>query len=195
MKSKTIANIFLPMVAAFLTMALALPAAAQQVKMTVSGTATGIGGVLQPDSNPSNADDHLAGTGPLGSFTFRLINAEPNSPSSSSTCSGANKLYLQVTTGGGVFRFQDNSLLYVRLTGGSDCIDFSALQALCIRVLQITGGTGRFKHASGELTLTETVIPVLFDVSGTQPILSAVTGGITGSINGVREEQDQDEGQ
>ena len=41
MKSKTITNIYLLMAAAFLTVALALPAAAQQVKMTYSGTSTG----------------------------------------------------------------------------------------------------------------------------------------------------------
>jgi len=190
MKSKTITNTYLLVAAAFLTMALALPAAAQQVRMTISGNATNsINGVLQ--ANSTNADYNLAGTGALGSFTFRLVNAEPNSPSPSDTCSGPNKLFLQVATGAGVFRFQDGSLLYVRLTGGSDCIDFAALQALCIRNLQITRGTGRFTHASGMLTLTETVVPMVFDISTGFPVLSAVTGGITGTISGATEEQNQ----
>ena len=32
---------------------------------------------------------------------------------------------------------------------------------------QITGGTGRFKNATGLLTLTETVVPVLADALAT----------------------------
>jgi len=87
--------------------------------------------------------------------------------------------------------------LYVQLTtGGSDCIDFVAGHALCIRNLQITGGTGRFKHASGAFTLTETVTPVLFDISNPpHPVFFAATGGIKGTISGVGDEQGQDEGQ
>jgi len=197
MKSRVITNIYLLMGAAFLTMALALPAAAQNVKMTFSGTAaaSSIHSLLQPDS--SNAEYNLAGTSALGSFTLRLVNDEPNSfsPTPPDTCSGPNKLYSPVDTGAGVFRFQDGSLLYVQLTpGGSDCIDLMAGHALCIRNLQITGGTRRFKHASGTLTLTETVVPVLADTSG-MPVFFAATGEIAGTISGVGEEQGQDEGQ
>ena len=198
MKSKTITNIYLLMAAAFLTMVLALPAAAQDVKMRFSGTAanSSIDTLLQPAS--SNTEYDLTGTSALGSFTFRLVDAEPNSPTSSDTCSGPNKLYFQVNTGAGVFRFQDGSLLYVQLTNGSDCIDLVSGQALCIRILQITipPGTGRFKNASGTLTLTETVIPLLFDLSNPpNPVFFAAICGITGTISGVSEEQDQDTGQ
>jgi len=197
MKSKTVTNTYLVMAAAILTMVLALPAAAQQVNMRFSGTAANspIGNLLQPDSN--NAEYNLTGKGALGPFTLRLVNAEPNSPSLTppATCSGPTKLYAKVDTGAAVFRFQDGSLLYVQLTpGGSDCVDFAAGHAICIRNFQITGGTGRFKNASGALTLTETVVPVLADNSGI-PVFFAATGGIKGTISGVTDEQDQDNDQ
>ena len=193
MKSKTTTNIYLLMAATFLTMSFALPAAAQHVKMSFSGTASNtFNGALQPDS--SNAEYNLTGTGALGPFTLRLVNAEPNSPTSSDTCSGPTKLYLQVDTGAGIFRFQDGSLLYVHLTRGSDCIDFAANHALCIRILQITGGTGRFKNASGTLMLTETVIPMLADTSN-NPVFFAAAGKVNGVASGVAMEADRQQEQ
>ena len=58
---------------------------------------------------------------------------------------------------------------------------------------QITGGTGRFKDASGILTLTETVLPVLADASN-NPVFFAATGEFTGTVSGVAmEEERQDE--
>src|SRR5215472_15339164 len=113
MKSKTITNTYLLVAAAFLMMALALPAAAQHVRMTFSGTAanSSITNLLQPNS--TNAEYNLTGTGALGAFTLRLVNAEPSpSPMPPDTCS----IYIPVDTGAGVFRFQDGSLLYVQLT-------------------------------------------------------------------------------
>jgi hypothetical protein len=59
---------------------------------------------------------------------------------------------------------------------------------------QITGGTGRFKNASGTLAFTETVVPVLADASN-NPVFFAATGEYTGTVSGVSEEQGQDEGQ
>lgn len=193
MKSKIITNIYLPMVAAILTMALALPVLAQHVNMTFSGTAanSSITNVLQPGT--TNAEYSLAGTGASGSFTLRLVSAGANSPSSTppASCSGPNKVYFPVDSGAGVFRFEDNSLLYVQVTpGGSDCIDFSVGHAICIRNLEINKGTGRFKNASGALTLTETVVPVLTDTSG-QPVLFAASGAVKGMISGAIEEHDK----
>src|SRR6516164_1342869 len=79
------------------------------VKMTFSRTsAPSTVNLLQPDT--SNDEDNFAGTGTLGSFTVRNVRAIANSPSSSSTCSG---LFVQELAGGGVFRFQDGSLLNV----------------------------------------------------------------------------------
>ena len=86
--------------------------------------------------------------------------------------------------GAGVLRSWDGSLLTVNLTGGGDCIDFSANQALCTRIFQITGGTGRFKNASGSLTLTMTVVPLLADTSS-NPVFFSVTGEVKGTASKV----------
>ena len=59
--------------------------------------------------------------------------------------------------------------------------------------LKITGGTGRFKNASGMLTLTETVVPVLADASH-NPAFFASTGEFAGMVSGAAAEKDrQDE--
>jgi hypothetical protein len=185
MRSKSIANFYPLMGLAVLTMALALPAAAEQVKMTFSGTSEATASNLQQPNTISGEDDY-AGTGTLGSFTFRLLEADPNSPTLPNPCSGANEVYFVESGGGGAFRFQDGSLLYVQLTHGSDCIDFTAGHARCIRILQITGGTGRFNNVSPGtlLTLTETVAPVVADAVG-NPVFFVATGKITGTVSGV----------
>ncbi len=83
----------------------------------------------------------------------------------------------------------------VNLTQESDCIDLAANEAHCTMNFQITGGTGRFKDASGVLTLTETVVPVLADAND-NPVFFAATGEITGTVSGVAKEADhQDERQ
>jgi hypothetical protein len=127
-----------------------------RVKMKFSGTsAASTINLQQPDPSnlqqpaTNNDEDNFAGNGTLGSFTFRNIRAIAANPTTSSTCSGANQFYFQELAGAGVFRFEDGSLLYVRLTQGSDCIDFTALEAHCTMTLEVTGGTGRFRNASG----------------------------------------------
>ena len=101
----------------------------------------------------------------------------------SSTCSGLGEIFFQELAGAGVFRFQDGSLLETSLTQGGDCIDPSGV-AHCTLTFQITGGTGRFKNASGVLTMTETVVLVESDTAG-NPVLLAATGEFTGTISGV----------
>ena len=87
--------------------------------------------------------------------------------------------------GGGIFRFQDGSLLKVVITGGGDCIDLVHGMAHCTLTFQITGGTGRFQGVTGGvLTYTETAVPVFFDGSGTAPGMTTETGDITGTISG-----------
>jgi len=163
------------------------------VKMVFSGTAAASTVILQqPDA--SNNEDNLAGKGTLGSFTFRNVRAIDNSPTPSSTCSGPNKLYFNDPAGAGVFRFQDGSLLKVSLTQGGDCIDLAADEGHCTLTLQITGGTGRFKNASGTRTFTETSVPVLADALN-NPVFFADTGEFAGTVSGVSEEQDQGDGQ
>jgi hypothetical protein len=157
------------------------------VKMTFSGN----GGPSTIDlkaPNTGTGEEDLAGDGSLGSFTFRLIKASVNLPQPSTTCSG---LYFPNLAGGGLFRFQDGSLLTVNLTQGADCIDLAHNLAHCTLTFKISGGTGRFKNASGVLTLTETAAPVLADASS-NPVFFSETGEFTGMIFGVAPEEYQD---
>jgi len=175
-------------VALMLNLGVAGVYAQQNVKMTFSGT----GGpstinLQQPNTNTS--EDNSAGNGTLGSFTFRNIRAISSVPEQSSSCSGPTQIYFSSVAGAAVFRFQDGSLLKVTLMEASDCIDFAALQARCTMTFKITGGTGRFKDASGILTLTETVLPVLADASN-NPVFFAATGEFTGTISGVAMDED-----
>jgi len=158
--------------------------AQKSVSMTFQGTAgASTINLNQPSTN--NDEDDFAGNGTLGTFTFRnvrAITALPQPPSS--TCSGPNQYNFVSVAGAGVFRFNDGSLLIVTLTQGTDCIDLAARMAHCNLTFQITGGTGRFAHASGVLTMNEIVVPVLGDVNG-NPVYFAATGGFTGTISGV----------
>jgi hypothetical protein len=158
------------------------------VKMAVSGT-SGSSAINLQQPNTSTGEDNYSGKGTLGSFTFRDVKALTNAPQPSSTCSGPNKIAFSGNLGAGVFRFEDGSLLNVNLSLETDCIDLSVGDAHCVLNFQITGGTGRFKDATGLLTLTETVAPVLFDTFG-NPVFFAATGEITGTVSGVAKEPD-----
>lgn len=156
---------------------------AQSVKMIFSGSsAPSTINLQQPDT--SNDGDNFVGQGTLGSFTVTNVRAIANSPGLSSACSGSNLLFLPELAGAGVFRFQDGSLLEVNLTQGGDCINLTTGLAHCTLTFQITGGTGRFTHASGVLTMIETVSTVASDTLG-NPVLFAATGEFTGTISGV----------
>ena len=162
------------------------------VKMSYSGT-SGASAINQQQPGAPNGEENFAGNGALGSFTFLLISAETALPQNPpSTCSGPANLYFTRVGGGGVFRFQDGSLLKVNLTQGEDCVDLTAQQGHCTLILQITGGTGRFKDATGTLTLTEINVPVLVDVLN-NPVFFASTGEFTGTISGVAKEADRQE--
>jgi hypothetical protein len=157
------------------------------VKMTFSGTG-GPSTVNLQHPNTNNSEDNSAGSGTLGAFTFRNVRAIRATPEPSPSCSGPTQVYFSSVAGAGVFRFQDGSLLKLILTQAGDCIDFAALQAHCTMTFQITGGTGRFKDASGTVTLTETVVPVLADASN-NPVFFAATGAFTGTISGLGAEE------
>ena len=154
------------------------------VKMTFSGIlAPTTINLLQPNTNTD--EQNLDGFGTLGPFTFRELHADPAAPQPSSTCSPGNappRLYFPNVAGGGVFRFQDGSLLTVGVTAGSLCIDLTALVGHLTTNYQITGGTGRFKGASGALTLTAMLFPVLFDASGGAVLLTD-TGEFDGTVS------------
>jgi hypothetical protein len=87
--------------------------------------------------------------------------------------------------------------LYVTLTEGHDCINLVANDAHCTLIFQITGGTSRFKHASGVLTMTEFVLPVVNGPADNpnNPVFFAATGEFKGKISGISEEEGQDEQQ
>src|SRR5689334_11277858 len=104
------------------------------VKMTVSGTDGN--SAIDLGTGTATGEFDLGGNGTFGRFTLRLVSAGAAAPAQSSSCPSP-KLYIPVVAGGGVFRFEDGSLLNGVLTQGSDCIDFVANQALCIRVLKV----------------------------------------------------------
>jgi len=171
--------------------AAAVYAQQRPVKMTFSGTGGPSAINLQhPDTRSS--EDNSAGKGTLGPFTFRNVRAIRAFPEPSSTCAGPNQVYFSSVAGAGVFRFQDGSLLKVNLTQAGDCIDFAAREARCTMTFQITGGTGRFKNASGIVTLTETVLPVLADASN-NPVFFAATGEFAGTVSGVATEEESED--
>ena len=114
------------------------------VKMRLSGT--GAPSTVNLQTGTDTSEYNLMGAGPGGHFTLRVVSAGAASPEPSSTCSG---LYIPVVAGQGVLRSSDGSLLKLNLTGGSDCIDLVAGQAVCIRIFQTLGGTGRFTDVSG----------------------------------------------
>jgi hypothetical protein len=167
---------------------------AEPVKMTASGTNVATTINLQPDTVTD--EEVLAGDGTLGPFTFRELHADTAAPQPSNTCSGPTHLYVPTVAGGGVFRFQDGSLLTVGVTAGSSlCIDFTAGVGHLTTNYQITGGTRRFMGASGTITLTAILTPVLFNASNAPELLTN-TGKFEGTVFGVAiEEEGQDERQ
>jgi hypothetical protein len=163
------------------------------VKMAYSGT-SGASAINLQVPGTATGEESFAGNGTLGSFTFLLISAETTTPQQPppSTCSGPSNIYFSRAAGAGVFRFEDGSLLKVNLTQGSDCVDLAAQQGHCTLTLQIAGGTGRFKDASGTLTLTELNVPVLADALN-NPVFFASTGEFTGKVSGLATEPDHQE--
>jgi hypothetical protein len=140
---------------------------AQDLNMSLSDTA----GPSTIDLGPLTSEYTLDG----GNVTLRLVSGSGPSDQVPATCTG---VYGVVLGGDGVFRFADGSLLKANVNDGSDCIDFLAEEAICIRNLEITGGTGRFKNASGKLTVTmhlATVVPGKFN-------LFTDTAEVTGTI-------------
>lgn len=160
------------------------------VNMMLSGTAAR--STINLQGTPAS-EYQLAGNGALGQFTIRAVSNTTTSPQRSTTCSGPTKVYLPVVAGAGVFRSQNGGLLKLNLTGGGDCIDFAAGEALCTRIFQVMGGTRRFTNAFGTVTLTMTVVPTLAD-GPNNPVFFAVTGVFTGTVSGMAaEEERQDE--
>jgi hypothetical protein len=186
MKTRTVTRT-LVLVALMLNLGVAgVYAQHKPVKMTFSGTMLATTINLQPGTVTD--DVNLAGDGSLGPFTFRELRADSLTPQQPPvTCS--TPLFFGVETGGGVLRFQDGSLLVIRLVKLPEgpeagiCIDLAAGMARLTETYEIAGGTKRLKRASGTLTLTATVIPVLFNAAGGAQFLTS-TGKFEGTISG-----------
>ena len=146
-----------------------------QVKMAFSGSMVPTAIDLRPDTITD--EELLAGNGTLGPFTFRKLRTDETSPQSFGSCGSGFGPSIRVVAGGGVFRFEDGSLLTVTVTEGVLCVDLDHLVGHLTETYQITGGTGRFEHASGTFARTSTIVPVLFNASGA-PALLTNTGSL-----------------
>lgn len=143
-----------------------------------SGTAMNSQLNLQPGTSTTNVTS--AGHSSLGAYSFHLVQAGGAVPMPSASCGGA-LLNFPAVTGAGVYRFQDGSLLTVKIKEAAICVDLVAGNAKVTSTYQITGGTGIFKGASGTITGTALSSPVLFD-STMSPVFFAVDGESTGTI-------------
>jgi hypothetical protein len=151
----------------------------RSVKMKFSGSNVATTHNLRP--NTVTDETHLTGTGSLGAFTFRELHADDPAQHPVG-CSGPSFL---VVAGAGVFTFEDGSLLVVTVADGSACIDLAAGNAAITVNYQISGGTGRFREASGELRMSGTLMVVLRNASNA-PVLLTNTGRVKGTIFGVK---------
>ena len=142
--------------------------------------------------NTLNHESHVAGNSSLGPFTYRGLWADDPGSQSSGSCGSGFGPNFRVVAGGGVFRFEDGSLLTVQLTEGTLCVDISDPAHPVGRqfeTYQITGGTGRFRQAAAScgaaaeectLQLTATRGVVLGDASGAPKFFT-----FTGEFQGI----------
>ena len=164
---------------------------ARRVRMRFSGST--MSNTLAIAPNTLNHESQVTGNSTLGPFTYRGLWADDPSSQTSGSCGSGFGRILRVVAGGGVFRFEDGSLLTVRLTEGTLCVDISDPTHPVGRqfeTYQITGGTGRFRQAAVNcgvaaeectLQLTGTRGVVLGDSVGA-PKLFTFTGEFQGSL-------------
>lgn len=151
------------------------------VKMKYSGSELTTASLLQGPDTVIAGEEKLAGNGSLGQFTYRAMRGDDvTTLTITDACPNGD---IPVTEGEGIFRFSDGSLMTVQITGGSICIDANELGHLT-ETYQVTGGTGRFTSASGELSLKGTLNVVLSDASA-NPLLLTNVGEFDGTVNGV----------
>ena len=80
-----------------------------------------------------------------------------------------------------VIRFESGDLLYLELSGGSACYDYTNYSFTFAQDSRITGGTGAFTGATGQITTAGTGQTLLRD-SRNQGVLTAVRGTIRGDF-------------
>ena len=147
------------------------------VTMTWSGTNVSNSQIILLPGFPTGESTE-AGHSSLGAFNHQELSA--GGPPSG-TCGGPNLIYFPSMAGAGVYRFQDGSLLTTKIEQGSVCVDVTIPQGHVTVTYQITGGTGRFKNASGTLMMAATAAPVLFDAMDS-PVFYTASGETTGTI-------------
>ena len=164
---------------------------AGRLRMRFSGSTMSTTLAIVP--NTLNHESQVAGNSPLGPFTYRGLWADEPVPQYFGSCGSGFGPNFRLVAGGGVFRFEDGSLLTIRLTEGTSCVDIADPAHVVGRqfeTYQITGGTGRFKHAAAScgvtagdctLQLTATRGVVLFDSSGAAKFLT-FTGEFQGTV-------------
>ena len=151
----------------------------RQVTMAFSGSMVPTAIDVQTDTITD--EELLAGTGSLGPFTLRKLRTDETSPQFFGACGSGFGPTLRVTAGGGVFRFEDGSLLTVTETDGVLCVDFDHLVGHLTETYQITGGTGRFKGATGGFQSAGELNPVMFSASNAAVLLTNV-GTLKGTV-------------
>lgn len=149
------------------------------VRMTFSGSMAPTAIDVQP--NTITDEELLAGNGTLGPFTFRKLRTDETSPESFGSCGNGFGPSIRVVAGAGVFRFDDGSLLTVTVTEGVLCVDVDHVVGHLTETYQITGGTGRFKGASGAFQSTGRLMPVLFSASNAAVLLTNM-GDLKGTV-------------
>ena len=147
--------------------------------MAFSGSMVPTAVDVQP--NTITDEELLAGDGTLGSFTFRKLRTDDTVPVSFGACGSGFGPTVRVVAGGGVFRFEDGSLLTVAVTEGVLCVDLDHLVGHLTETYQVTGGTGRLRGATGSLQSTGTLKPVMFSASNAAVLLTNA-GHLKGTI-------------
>src|ERR1700730_5062975 len=102
--------------------------AQQTVRMTFSGSGTYLarpGNLIPPMPSVTIGpvvDLTTAGDGSLGRFTLHDVSATSANPTGFG-CAGPNSIAFTFVAAGGVYRFDDGSLLTTRLKAGTVCIN------------------------------------------------------------------------
>ena len=157
----------------------------KRVKMTFSGTIEPSTINLQPDTNTD--EENLAGNGTLGPFTFRELHADTAAPQPSTHLLRRNQGLFSNCGRRRRISLPGRKSLDGHAHGGIVPLHrFRRWVAHLTTTYQITGGTGRFKDASGTLTLTATLLPVLFNGPDSAVLLTG-TGEVEGTVSGAAE--------
>src|SRR5690349_24298796 len=89
------------------------------VNVTMTSSGDMLATTINLQDHTITDEEKLAGDGTLGAFTYHALRADtdtPQVPRPPDAC--GTPLFFAVTTGSGVFRFDDGSLLVVNTTGG-----------------------------------------------------------------------------